>query len=99
MNDKIKETIFTETVKTYDHECYSREDLEGFIADLDQEIELALDCYYRFDDEELDQELINLAWNNYDTIRQYNRCVIDGIKAVLRGREPETILRWNGGEF
>ena len=42
--------------------------------------------YYRFDDEERDCDLIQRAWDMYDTVRQYNRQVIDGSKAVLRGR-------------
>lgn len=86
MNDKIKEVVFEETYNTYNHECFSDEDLYGFIAELDEEIELALDCYYRLDDEDVPKEIVQRAWDLYDTVRQYNRQVIDGIKKVLRGR-------------
>ena len=92
MNEIIRNAIITETYNTYDHDCFSRADLEGFIAELDQEIELALDCYYRFDDEERDYDLVQRAWDMYDTVRQYNRAVIDGIKKVLR--ESEVIKQW-----
>lgn len=95
MTDKIKETIFLETVNTYDHEAFSDEDLKGFIEEYEAEIELALDCYYRFDDEERDLDLIQRAWDMYNTIKQYNRPVIDGIKAVLQTREPVIIYNYD----
>ena len=87
MNERIKNFVFEDTFNIYNHDCYSREDLYSFIAELDQEIELALDCYYRFEDEERDPEVVQKAWDMYDTVRQYNRAVIDGIKKVLRESE------------
>jgi hypothetical protein len=87
MNEIIKNFIFEQTFNCYNHACYSRTDLEGFIADLNEEIELALDCYYRFDDEERDPEIVQRAWDMYITVREYNISVINGIKKVLRESE------------
>lgn len=86
MTDKIKNFIFEETLATYDHDCYSSEDLKGFIEEFEAEIELALDCYYRFDEEERDADLIQRAWDMYDTVRQYNRPIINSLKTILRER-------------
>lgn len=87
MNEIIKNFIFEQTFNTYNHDCYSRADLEGFIADLNEETELALDCYYRFEDEERDPEVVQRAWDMYITVREYNITVINGIKKVLRESE------------
>lgn len=86
MNEAIKNLIFEQTFNTYNHNCFSKADLQGVIEELNKEIELALDCYYRFDDEERDVEVIERAWDMYITVREYNNSVINGIKEVLRGR-------------
>ena len=86
MNEIIKKFIFEETFNTYNHECYLSEDLYSLMADLNEEIELALNCYYRFEDEERDPEVVQRAWDMYITVREYNISIINGIKKVLRGR-------------
>jgi hypothetical protein len=86
MTDKITNFIFEETLNTYDHDCFSKADLQGFIEELNAEIDLALDCYYRFDDEERDYDLVQRAWDMYDTVRQYNLPIIDALKTILRER-------------
>lgn len=86
MTDKIKDFIFEQTLATYDHDCFSNEDLKGFIEEFEAEIELALDCYYRFDDEEVDYEITQRAWGMYDTVRQYNQPIIKALKTILTGR-------------
>ena len=84
--EKIKNFIFEETLATYDHDCFSKADLQGFVEDLNKEIELALDCYYRFDDEERDPEVVQRAWEMYITVREYNNSVINALKTILRER-------------
>lgn len=87
MNEIIKNFIFEQTFNTYNHDCYSRETLQGFIEELNEEIDLALECYYRFEDEERDYDLVQRAWDMYITVREYNNSVINGIKEVLRESE------------
>ena len=86
MNEAIKNLIFEQTLATYDHDCFSSADLQGFVEDLNKEIELALDCYYRFDDEERDPEVVQRAWDMYITVREYNNSVINALKTILRER-------------
>lgn len=86
MNEAIKNLIFEQTFNTYNHNCFSKADLQGVIEELNKEIELALDCYYRFDDEEKDVEVIERAWDMYITIREYNNSVINALKTILRER-------------
>lgn len=86
MNEAIKNLIFEQTFNTYNHNCFSKADLQGVIEELNKEIELALDCYYRFDDEERDVEVIERAWDMYITIREYNNSVINALKTILRER-------------
>ena len=86
MIEKIRNFIFKETLATYDHNCFSNQDLKGFIEEYEAEIELALNCYYRYDDEERDYDLVQRAWNMYDTVRQYNQPVINALKTILKER-------------
>lgn len=86
MNEAIKNLIFEQTFNTYNHNCFSKADLQGVIEELNKEIELALDCYYRFDDEERDVEVIERAWDMYITVREYNNSVINALKTILRER-------------
>lgn len=84
--EKIKNFIFEETLATYDNDNFSSEDLKSFIEEYESEIELALNCYYRYDDEELDYDLVQRAWNMYDTVRQHNQPVINALKTILKER-------------
>lgn len=86
MNEAIKNLIFEQTFNTYNHNCFSKADLQSVIEELNKEIELALDCYYRFDDEERDVEIIERAWDMYITVREYNNSVINALKTIIRER-------------
>lgn len=86
MIDKIKNFIFEETLNTYDNKAFSSEDLKSFMEEQEAEIDLALNCYYRFDEEERDYDIIQRAWNMYDTVRQYNQPVINALKTILKER-------------
>ena len=88
MIDKIKNFIFEETLNTYDNKAFSSEDLKSFIEEQEAEIELALNCYYRYEDENEDSnyEITQRAWSMYDTVRQYNQPVINALKTILKER-------------
>lgn len=86
MTDKIKNFIFEETLATYDHDVFSSEDISNFIEEYESEIELALNCYYRYDDEERNYDLVQRAWNMYDTVRQHNQPIINALKTILAER-------------
>lgn len=86
MNETIKNFIFEQSFSFYNNDIYSKADLQGFVEDLNKEIDLALDCYYRFDDEERDVEVIERAWDMYLTVREYNVPVINALKTILRER-------------
>lgn len=86
MTDKIRDFIYTETYNTYNNTCFSSEDIKSFIEEYEAELEIALNCYYDYNDEEVDFETTERAWGMYNTVQVHNYPIISALKTILRER-------------
>ena len=82
----VQQAIYDNAYTTYTSPNFTTDCLHHFLKEYETQIELALECYYRFEDEERDSEIIQSAWNMYDTLRYYTWPVIKAIKDVLSER-------------